>query len=61
VPELGTYRVRLNTGAEIYGGRNIGSQSEVTAAVPGADGRPYALALTLPPQSVLVLEPSFTP
>jgi 1,4-alpha-glucan branching enzyme len=61
VPESGRYRVRLNTDAVIYGGRNSGSLSEVTATAPGADGRPCALALTLPPQSVLVLEPSFVP
>jgi 1,4-alpha-glucan branching enzyme len=57
VPEFGTYRVRLSTDAAIYGGRNTGTLSEVTTTVPGADDRPYALALTLPPQSVLVLEP----
>jgi 1,4-alpha-glucan branching enzyme len=61
VPAFGTYRVRLNTDAAIYGGRGSGSLSKVTATAPGADGRPYALALTLPPQSVLVLEPSLTP
>jgi 1,4-alpha-glucan branching enzyme len=35
--------------------------SEVTATLPGTDDRPYTLALTLPPQSVLVLEPSYAP
>jgi hypothetical protein len=30
----------------------------VTAQEPGVHGRPYALELFLPPQSVLVLEPA---
>jgi 1,4-alpha-glucan branching enzyme len=58
VPQGGAYRERLNTDAEVYGGRNCGNLGEVTATEPGAHGRPYALSLTLPPQSVLVLEPA---
>jgi 1,4-alpha-glucan branching enzyme len=58
VPQGGTYRERLNTDAAVYGGRNRGNLGQVTATTPGAHGRPYALALTLPPQSMLILEPA---
>jgi 1,4-alpha-glucan branching enzyme len=57
VPRGGAYRHRLNSDAELYGGRTCGNLGDVTATIPGAHGRPYALSLTLPPQSVIVLEP----
>jgi hypothetical protein len=46
----------LSTDAEVYGGRNCRNLRELAATAPGAHGRPYALSLTLPPQSLLVLE-----
>jgi 1,4-alpha-glucan branching enzyme len=58
VPEGGMYRERLNTDSAFYDGANCGNLGQVTASTPGAHGRPYALSLTLPPQSVLVLEPA---
>ena len=57
VAEGGTYRERLNTDAAVYGGRNRGNLGQVSTTAAGAHGRPYALSLTLPPQSVLILEP----
>jgi 1,4-alpha-glucan branching enzyme len=58
VPQGGAYRERLNTDAKFYGGGNCGNLGQVTATTPGAHGRPFALSLTLPPQSVLVFEPA---
>jgi 1,4-alpha-glucan branching enzyme len=58
VPQGGTYRERLNTDAAVYGGGNCGNEGQVTATSPGANERPYTLSLTLPPQSILVLEPA---
>ena len=57
VPLGGTYKERLNTDAVVYGGRNRGNLGQVSATAAGAHGRPYVLSLTLPPQSVLILEP----
>ncbi|MGP6189202.1 MAG: 1,4-alpha-glucan branching protein GlgB [Vulcanimicrobiaceae bacterium] len=58
VPQAGNYRERLNTDSWMYHGRNRGNMGIVTANEPGAHGRPYALELFLPPQSILVLEPT---
>ena len=57
VPRSGSYAEVLNTDAEPYGGSNLGNRGVVTATDRAAHGRPYSLAVTLPPLSTLWLAP----
>jgi 1,4-alpha-glucan branching enzyme len=55
VPKPGYYREALNSDAAMYGGSNLGNGGGVAAeSVPG-HGRPYSIALTLPPLAGLIL------
>jgi 1,4-alpha-glucan branching enzyme len=56
VPEGGFYRERLNSDAEAYGGANIGNEGGVEATPEPMHGRPFSLALKLPPFAAVVLE-----
>ncbi len=56
VPEGGFYRERLNSDAASYGGANIGNEGGVEAAAEPMHGRPFSLALKLPPFATVVLE-----
>jgi 1,4-alpha-glucan branching enzyme len=57
VPELGTYRERINTDAEAYGGSNIGNAfGLVQAQASPWQGRPASIEVSLPPLATLVLE-----
>ena len=57
VPQPGTYRERLNTDSEHYGGSNVGSQhGQVTAEPVPWHGRPHSLVLTLPPLATVFFE-----
>jgi 1,4-alpha-glucan branching enzyme len=58
VPLAGTYRELLNTDSATYGGADRGNLGEVESSAEGANGRPFALELYLPPQSALLLEPA---
>jgi 1,4-alpha-glucan branching enzyme len=56
VPSSGGYREVLNTDSSLYGGSNVGNGSaHLTAEEIAWMGRPYSLALTLPPLGVIVL------
>ncbi len=56
VPCSGGYREVLNTDSSLYGGSNVGNGSAHLMAEEVAwMGRPYSLALTLPPLAVIVL------
>ena len=55
VPHGGTWTERLNTDAGIYGGSNVGNMGGKTADEHGANGRPFSVALTLPPLATIVL------
>jgi len=57
VPVGGAYAELLNSDAAIYGGSNLGNDGEVTAEPTAERGRPFSLALTLPPLSTLVFKP----
>jgi 1,4-alpha-glucan branching enzyme len=57
VPRTGSYAEVLNTDAEAYGGSNLGNRGVVTAADRAAHGRPFSVAVTLPPLSTLWLTP----
>ena len=57
VPQGGTYRELINTDSATYAGANRGNLGEVESVEPGAQGRPFALELYLPPQSAVLLEP----
>jgi 1,4-alpha-glucan branching enzyme len=56
VPVGGFYRERLNSDAEAYGGANIGNEGGVEATPEPMHGRPFSLALKLPPFAAVVLE-----
>ena len=57
VPAAGTWRERLNTDSEYYGGSNVGTPfgTAGSEAVPW-NGRPQSIVLTLPPLATVVLE-----
>ncbi len=56
VPQLGDYRECFNSDAECYGGSNCGNQGAVTAEEVPAQGRPYSIAVTLPPLATVVFQ-----
>ena len=56
VPEGGFYQERLNSDAEAYGGANIGNEGGVEAIAEPMHGRPFSLALKLPPFAAVILE-----
>lgn len=58
VPQGGIWRERLNSDALVYGGSGRGNLGKVTASVEPYEGFPYSLILTLPPLSVIMLEPA---
>ena len=55
VPEGGTYRIVLNTDDRNYGGSGVGTAT-VTSSDVEQHGRPFSLALTLPPLATIFLE-----
>jgi 1,4-alpha-glucan branching enzyme len=57
VPQGGQYRERLNTDSVRYGGSNQGTPQGTATAEPKAwHGKPYSMALTLPPLATVLLE-----
>jgi 1,4-alpha-glucan branching enzyme len=57
VPSGGRWRELLNSDATIYGGSGVGNMGGVEAEGQAAHGRPYSLALTLPPLAMLIFRP----
>lgn len=57
VPFGGRHHEILNTDAGEYGGSGVGNAGAVEAEPAPWHGKPYSLALTLPPLAVLVLRP----
>jgi 1,4-alpha-glucan branching enzyme len=55
VPRGGTWAEVLNSDAEVYGGWGWGNLGGVQAEPVPAHGRPFSLALTLPPLSAIFL------
>ena len=55
VPQGGMWIERLNTDAEIYGGSNVGNMGGKEAEAHSVHGRPYSIALSLPPLATIVL------
>jgi 1,4-alpha-glucan branching enzyme len=53
VPRGGYWRELLNSDAQIYGGSGLGNLGGVEAEATSIHGRPFSLAITLPPLSVL--------
>ncbi len=60
VPCGGRYREVLNSDAQAYGGGNVGNLGRCTSDLTPFQGRPYSVALTLPPLAVVVLAPEGT-
>jgi 1,4-alpha-glucan branching enzyme len=57
VPRGGYYSERVNTDSEFYGGSGVGNGGGSMAEAVPHHGRPFSLALTLPPLAVMVLAP----
>jgi 1,4-alpha-glucan branching enzyme len=57
VPDGGYWRELLNSDAAAYGGSGMGNFGGVHAEPVASHGRPWSLALTLPPLSVSVFKP----
>ena len=55
-PRVASIAERLNSDAAAYGGANIGNEGGVEAAAEPMHGRPFSLALKLPPFATVVLE-----
>jgi 1,4-alpha-glucan branching enzyme len=53
VPEEGFYEEILNTDSELYGGSNIGNGGLVSSRQIPKHGRPFSIAVTLPPLAVV--------
>ena len=53
VPEEGFYEEILNTDSELFGGSNMGNGGCVSSRPVPKHNRPYSIAVTLPPLSVL--------
>jgi 1,4-alpha-glucan branching enzyme len=58
VPEGGFWRELLNSDAEIYGGSGWGNEGGVRAEEVACHGRPYSVAVTVPPLGAVFLSPS---
>jgi 1,4-alpha-glucan branching enzyme len=57
VPKGGPYTELLNTDASCYAGSGVGNAGRVDAEPIEAHGRPFSLALNLPPLGALILKP----
>ncbi len=57
LPHGGAWRERLNTDAGVYGGSNVGNHGRVLADHQPMHGQSWSAAFTLPPLSVLWLQP----
>jgi 1,4-alpha-glucan branching enzyme len=57
LPRAGEYAEIVNTDAGEYGGSNVGNHGRVYAEETAWDGQPASATMTLPPLSVLWLEP----
>jgi 1,4-alpha-glucan branching enzyme len=55
VRDAGTYVEILNTDSSLYGGSNMGNAGAVQAEPVPYHGRPFSVALTLPPLGILAL------
>ncbi|RZL66418.1 MAG: 1,4-alpha-glucan branching protein GlgB [Variovorax sp.] len=58
VPHAGVWREIVNSDAVEFGGSGMGNPDDIEAAPVRAHGRRQTLCLTLPPLSVLILEPA---
>jgi len=57
VPHAGKYREVLNTDSTHYGGSDVGNAGGLRTQNRAAHGMSASLSLTLPPLSVVVLQP----
>lgn len=57
-PIGGRWEEVLNSDDAVYGGSGMGNSSGLDAGAEGMSGRPYSIALTLPPLSTLYLKPA---
>jgi 1,4-alpha-glucan branching enzyme len=58
LPANGTYREALNSDAAEYGGSGVRNLDPIVAEAVPADGQPFSAEVSLPPLSILFIEPS---
>ncbi len=56
VPEIGTYKVLLNSDNENFGGSGFSDVSKIEAEEISWSGKPYSIELDLPPLAGIVLQ-----
>jgi 1,4-alpha-glucan branching enzyme len=56
VPAPGSYQERFNSDSGYYGGSDVGNRGRVEAEALPWSGRPYSIALTMPPLAGIVLQ-----
>jgi 1,4-alpha-glucan branching enzyme len=56
LPQLGEYRVILNTDNEVYGGSGVGAVHSITAETSPVHGQAYSASITLPPLATMWFE-----
>ena len=56
MPVGGTWREIANSDAQDYGGSGVGNLGAVEADDAESHGRPWSVALTLPPLGIVMLE-----
>ncbi len=56
VPEMGTYKVLLNSDSENFGGSGFSDISKIEAEEISWSGKPYSIELDLPPLAGIVLQ-----
>ncbi len=57
LPRKGSYRLIVNTDAELYGGRGVETPKSIKAEKNPIHGQPFSAAITLPPLATLWFEP----
>jgi 1,4-alpha-glucan branching enzyme len=57
LPRKGTYRLIVNTDAEIYGGNGVNLSQSIKAEEEPIHGQPFSATITLPPLATLWFEP----
>jgi 1,4-alpha-glucan branching enzyme len=58
LPAGGAYREALNSDAAEYGGSGVRNLGRIAAEAVPADGQPFSAEVSLPPLSILFIEPS---
>ncbi|PHS69759.1 MAG: 1,4-alpha-glucan branching enzyme [Methylophaga sp.] len=56
VPDMGSYKILINSDVDMYGGSNVGNTTNIDAEQIPWSNKPYSIELTLPPLAGVVLQ-----